>query len=78
MTISKLNDVFRRVFENNKIQISENTSAKDIEKWDSLNHFVLISEIEKTFQLNFELDELLEFKNVGDIIRAIDKKSNGA
>lgn len=72
--LSKLNPIFARVFEDDSLEITEESSARDIDKWDSLRHVLLISEIEKAFDTQFELDEMIGFQNVGDIARALEKK----
>ena len=72
--LNKLNPIFARVFEDETLQITEESSARDIDKWDSLRHVLLISEIEKAFNIHFELEEMIGFQNVGDIARALEKK----
>ncbi|OFY84968.1 MAG: hypothetical protein A3K10_00775 [Bacteroidetes bacterium RIFCSPLOWO2_12_FULL_31_6] len=72
--LNQLDKIFKSVFEDNKIQVELTTSAKDIGQWNSLNHVLLISEIEKEFEISFELDEMIGFKDVGDIIKAIQSK----
>ena len=72
--LTELNEIFRSIFENPAIEISPITSAKEIHNWDSMNHIILISEIEKHFNVEFELDDLIEMNNVGDILAALQSK----
>ena len=73
--IEKLNDIFSDIIENNDISLSREMTADDVEDWDSLNHTLIISEIQKKFNLKFNLTEVLGFENVGDLVDAIlDKK----
>jgi len=72
--LPELTEIFRAVFENPAIEITPTTSAKEIHNWDSMNHIILISEIEKHFNVEFELDDLIEMNNVGDIIAALESK----
>lgn len=72
----KLNKIFRTVFKDEKIVISESMTANDVEKWDSLTHLVLISTTEDEFGIKFKLKELVAMKNVGDFLRSIDAKVN--
>ncbi len=72
--LNQVNKVFKAVFEDSGLEINQNTSAKDIDNWNSLNHVILIAELEKEFNITFELDEMILFKNVGDIINAIQSK----
>ena len=72
--LNQVNLIFQDVLENSSLQITGDTSAKDIDNWNSLNHVLLIAEIENKFNISFELDEMILFKNVGDIINAIKTK----
>ena len=72
--IGKLKPVFQKVLEENDITITREMTAEDIEKWDSLHHIQLISEVERAFGIKFKLREVLSMKNVGDLIDLIDAK----
>jgi acyl carrier protein len=66
--------LMKKVFENETLNISPETTNKDVEEWDSLNYTAIISEIEKHFNIKFKMREFLEFKNVGDIVRVVGSK----
>jgi len=70
----ELKAVFQKVLEENDIIITREMTAHDIEKWDSLRHIQLISEVEKVFRIKFKLREVLSMKNVGDLIDLIHAK----
>ena len=72
--ISKLQLIFNNVFKSRSIQIDNLTSAKDVEGWDSFTHLVLIQEVEKDFNFEFKLRELMRMENVGDMIEIIASK----
>lgn len=72
--ISKLQDVFRDVLDNENINLFYETSADDIEEWDSLSHIQLIVSIEKAFSVKFSSRELLSWDTVGDMIDCISRK----
>jgi acyl carrier protein len=72
--LNEVNQIFKRVFENENIAINPETTADDVDEWDSLNHTVMIVEVEKHFSVKFKLKELLGFKNVGDMCRCIKVK----
>ena len=66
-----LTPVFRQVFEDPNLVLTEQLSAADIEGWDSLNHISLIVEIESATGLTFTTDELITLSNVGDFANLI-------
>jgi acyl carrier protein len=72
--LEELNKIFIEVFEDESISINENTTTNDIESWDSLNHIQMITAVEKHYKIRFNLNELLNFKNVGDLCRSIEAK----
>ena len=70
----ELKAVFQKVLEENDLTITREMTAQDIEKWDSLRHIQLISEVERAFRIKFKLREVMSMKNVGDLIDLIDAK----
>ena len=76
--LNQINTIFRRVFENDSLQIQMETSADDVDEWDSLNHTVMIVEVEKHFNIKFKLKEVLSFQNVGDMVNIIHSKVTSA
>lgn len=64
----QLNGIFRDVFDDDSITVSDETTAADIEDWDSLTHITLISEVEEAFECKFTMKAVLELKNVGEMI----------
>lgn len=68
---AKLNEIFRDVLDNDEIELQDSTTAEDIEEWTSLTHIQLIVEIEKAFGLRFTSEEILEWKNVGEMVDSI-------
>ena len=72
--LEKLNEVFHDVFDNNDIVVTEQTSANDIEEWDSLIHITLISAVEDEFDVSFDMKTVVSMKNVGDMIDAIEEQ----
>ena len=66
--------IFREVLDNEDIALHAETTADDIEEWDSLTHIQLIVAIEKHFKIRFTTAEITSFKNVGEMCEAISKK----
>ena len=63
----RINTVFRDVFDDEDIIVAENTTADDIEDWDSLEHINLVSAIEKEFGIKFTMAQVVTMKNVGEM-----------
>jgi acyl carrier protein len=76
--LQRVNDVFRDVFDSEDLTITRQTSAVDVEGWDSLMHVRLIIAIEKEFDLRFSSAAIAAFKNVGDLLDALDRHRAGA
>ncbi len=64
---TRLNKVFRDVFDDDSINVTPKTTAKDIEDWDSLEHITLISAVEREFKMKFKMGEISSMKNVGEM-----------
>ena len=75
-TIKQLQVIFADVLENDSISLTEDTTAKDIEEWDSLNHIQLVVAIEKHFKVRITSSEIQSWKNVGEMVRSIETKIN--
>ena len=61
-------DIFRDIFDEDELIIEDKTNSDDIDEWDSLNQINLVCAIEKEFKINFNLEELMELKDVGAMI----------
>ncbi len=70
----KLNEVFQDVFDDQDITVHDETTATDIEDWDSLEHINLIVAIEKKFGMHFSMGEVTGLKNVGEMVDVIQKR----
>lgn len=71
----RLINVFRDVFDNEVLEVSDSTSARDITGWDSLTHVTLLVAIENEFGVKFNLNEVRSFQNVGGILKLLEKKA---
>ena len=66
--LEKIKPVFFKVFDNKNIKIDYNSSPETIEQWDSLAQINLIVGIEKLMKIKFNVSELANLKNVGEIV----------
>jgi acyl carrier protein len=71
---TRLQDLFRVVFDAPNLEIRPDMTAGDVEKWDSLTHLLMIERVEVEFQIKFKLKELIKLKNVGDLMQLIQEK----
>lgn len=73
--LAKVNEVFHEVFDDDSIMIAEETTAADVEGWDSLRHITLIEEIEDAFDIRFTMKEVNGMKNVGEMVGIIAERA---
>jgi acyl carrier protein len=52
------------------------TSPQNTPAWDSLNAIVLITEIEKGFDIRLTFDEAMSVMNFGDAVKLVDSKTH--
>lgn len=74
--LSEVQDIMRDVFDLDDLVITPDTSAEDVEEWDSLSHVRLIVAIERKFKFKFTNSEIDSLKNVGDLVKVIQSKLN--
>lgn len=70
----KLQEIFRDIFDDEELVITEGMTAADIEDWDSLAQINLIIAIEKEFGIKFNLEEVSKLKNIGEMLNLINLK----
>ncbi len=69
--LSKLTTIFHDELDNDEIVLHFETTAEDIEEWDSLSHIQLIVAVEKAFKVRFTSSEIQSWNNVGEMIDCI-------
>ena len=69
----ELTEIFRDIFDDEEIVLSDETTADDIEDWDSLEQINLLVAIEKKFSIKFQLAEVSHLANVGDMVDLVQK-----
>lgn len=71
----RLNEVFRDVFDDEEIVVTDETTAADVEGWDSLMHITLIEAVEDEFDISFDMKTVVKMKNVGEMVDYIEEES---
>ena len=66
-----LNQIFRELFMDDTLTVNTNTTAADVDGWDSMMHVNLIVNIEEWFGVRFTSYEVGSFKNVGDVVTTL-------
>ena len=72
---SKLTTVFRDVFDEDDLKLTPETTADDVDGWDSLSHIRLVLAVSKSFGVKFSASEIGGLKNVGEFADLIQKKT---
>ena len=72
---TKLTTVFRDVFDEDELQLTPETTAEDVDGWDSLTHIRLVLAVSKAFGVKFSASEIGNLKNVGEFVDIIEKKA---
>jgi acyl carrier protein len=73
--MERLSQVFRDVFDDDELNITRQTTAKDVEGWDSLMHVTLVVNVEKAFKLKFSSSEVAALQTVGELLDLINARS---
>ena len=72
--LTKVQEIFREELELDDLVLTDETTADDVEEWDSLSHVQLVAAMEEAFGLEFKSREILSWENIGDLIDSIEKK----
>ena len=65
----KLENIFQLIFDDEQIKLSDETTASDIEEWDSLNQIKIILACEKEFLVKLNPREINSFSNVKEMVK---------
>ena len=72
--ICLLNEIFEDIIDEGPVSLSDETTSKDVEGWDSLTNIQLVVEIEKHLNIKFISEEMFSWDNVGEMIDCIIQK----
>lgn len=71
--LEKYIEAFVNSLEINKDQVNENLSYQGVENWDSVGHMSLIGELEDTFDIMFDTDDIIDFNSYSKGIEILKK-----
>lgn len=69
----ELTEIFRDIFDDDELVIGDETTADDIEDWDSLEQINLLVAIEKRFNIKIRLGDVSGLENVGRMVDLIER-----
>jgi acyl carrier protein len=76
--MTRLNEIFIDVMDIDEVTLTDETTAADVEEWDSLSHVRLMVAVERAFGLKFSGSEISSLKKIGDLVNLIAKKKTQA
>lgn len=68
---SRLNHVFRDIFEDETIELNDETTADDVDGWDSFEHINLVVAVQEEFNFKIPVGKVVTMKNVGEMVDII-------
>ena len=72
--LKRVQEIFREELEKEDLVLTDETTAEDVDGWDSLSHVQLVAVMEEVFGIEFKSREILSWDNMGDLIDCIQKK----
>ena len=72
--LNQVQEIFHDQLDDESIVLTSETTAEDVDDWDSLTHIMLVVAIEKHFKIKFTSKEILSWKNVGEMMNCISGK----
>lgn len=72
--LTKVQQAFKNAFDVDPQAVTIDTTASDISAWDSVGHLSLAGNLEETFGVSLDVDELMEMESVRDIVRIVSGK----
>lgn len=70
----KINAIFHDIFDDDSLVVTDDTTAADIEDWDSLEQINILVAMEKAFGVKFSVGEVEGLKDVGEMADLIISK----
>lgn len=71
---SQLTSVFQDIFDNESLKLDEHTVLSELQDWDSLEFINIVVAVMETFKIKFNIEDLKNIKNVGQLVDIIDKR----
>jgi acyl carrier protein len=72
--LAVIQQLMREYFDEDDLVITPETTANDVEAWDSMSHLNIIIALEQRFKIKFMTSEVEALHNVGDLVSTISRK----
>ncbi len=72
----EVQEIFRDILGKKDLVLTDALTASEVKGWDSFTHVSIMHTIEQHIKIKFNLGELDQLTNVGDILSAIARKLN--
>lgn len=69
--VKEVTEIVTKVLKHSDFELKDETTAEEIKGWDSLSHMMIITEIEKHFNLKFSFMEVLNFNTMADLFSCV-------
>ena len=73
-TLERIQEIMADTFDLDDLAITRETTAEDVEEWDSLSHIRLVVAIERKFKIKFTNAEIESLGNVGELVDTVEAK----
>ena len=72
--LATIQEILRDVFLDDELEITNETTAGEVDGWDSLSHVTVILKTEQAFGVRFRLSEVAELENVGQLVALVERE----
>ncbi len=72
--LARIEPIIRSLFDEFAGAVTPALSARDVEQWDSLGHVQFVVMVEQEFGVRFQITEISELDNVGDLAKLVLEK----
>ena len=72
--LDRIAEVLRDVFDDADLSVSEETTAADVDGWDSVVNVEVMVALERAFGVRFRTAELVGFENLGVLARTLEER----
>lgn len=73
-TLEKVIEIVATTCDVDKSEVTENSTVGDFPAWDSVGHLSILTNVEESFNISFEPEEMMEMEDVNDIVNAVNQK----